>query len=77
MSVCQLAAEYRQTFHKDCVVDIVCYRRHGHNELDEPSLTQPLTYKLIAEHPPVVQIYTEVCAVRSCATNYSLDVCGS
>ena len=59
VSVCQLAAEYRQTFHKDCVVDIVCYRRHGHNELDEPSLTQPLTYRLIADHPPVLQIYTE------------------
>lgn len=37
----------------------MCYRRHGHNELDEPSLTQPLTYQLIAEHPPVLQIYTE------------------
>ena len=58
--VCRIAAEWRQTFHKDCVVDIVCYRRHGHNELDEPSLTQPLTYSEIRRHPPVLQLYTTV-----------------
>merc|ERR1719160_1827230 len=55
---CELAAEYRQTFQKDVVVDLHCYRRHGHNELDEPSLTQPLTSAKIKNHPRVSEIYT-------------------
>eukprot|EP01041_Mallomonas_annulata_P001311 gene1311-2528_t len=59
VSVCRLAATYRQTFGKDCVVDIVCYRRHGHNELDDPMITQPLTYKTIKQHPTTLQIYTK------------------
>ena len=46
--VCELAAEWRQTFHSDVVVDIVCYRRFGHNEIDEPSFTQPQMYKVVS-----------------------------
>lgn len=57
--VCKVAGEWRQTFGRDCVVDIVCYRRHGHNELDEPSLTQPLTYAEIAKHRTVLEIHTQ------------------
>lgn len=47
---CELAVEWRQAWHSDVVVDIVCYRRFGHNEIDEPMFTQPLMYKKIKEH---------------------------
>ena len=55
----KLATRYRQEFKRDVVVDIVCYRRHGHNETDEPNFTQPQMYARIAEHPRVSQIYTK------------------
>jgi 2-oxoglutarate dehydrogenase E1 component len=55
----QIAVEYRQKFHRDCVVDIVCYRREGHNELDDPTITQPRTYEIIRQQPTTVQIYTQ------------------
>ncbi|CAG8579216.1 15798_t:CDS:2 [Cetraspora pellucida] len=55
--VCQLASEWRQTFKKDVVIDIVCYRKHGHNEVDQPSFTQPRMYKQIAKQTPTLDIY--------------------
>ncbi len=55
--VARLAMEYRQAFHRDVVIDMFCYRRHGHNEGDEPMFTQPRMYKAIAEHPTTREIY--------------------
>ena len=55
--VAKLAAEYRHRFHKDVVVDIVCYRRYGHNEGDEPYFTQPLMYDRIRQRSPLNRIY--------------------
>ncbi|HET9783631.1 MAG TPA: 2-oxoglutarate dehydrogenase E1 component, partial [Terriglobales bacterium] len=52
-----LAFEFRRQFHKDVVVDMVCYRRHGHNEADDPSLTSPVMYRNIDEHPSVRVLY--------------------
>ncbi len=57
--VIRLALEYRQRYQRDVVLDIVCYRRHGHNEGDEPSFTQPLLYKKIEAHPSVRAIYQD------------------
>lgn len=53
------AYEYRQTFHKDILIDLVGYRRFGHNEMDEPRATQPRLYSEIDEHPTVAAIYEE------------------
>ena len=57
--VARLAFEYRQKFHKDVVIDMVCYRRRGHNEGDEPSFTQPMMYKLIDAKRSTRKLYTE------------------
>ncbi|ACE98746.1 2-oxoglutarate dehydrogenase E1 component [Rhodopseudomonas palustris] len=55
----KIAVEYRQKFHKPVVIDMFCYRRHGHNEGDEPSFTQPLMYRKIAGHPTTLEIYSK------------------
>ena len=58
-AVCRLAVQYRQRFHKDCVVDLVCYRRNGHTNMEDPKITQPLTYKIIDTHPSTLDIYRQ------------------
>ena len=57
--VARVALDYRQTFGRDVVVEINCYRRHGHNEGDEPAFTQPQMYDWIKQHPPVHKLYAE------------------
>jgi 2-oxoglutarate dehydrogenase E1 component len=60
----KVATEFRQKFQKPVVIDMFCYRRHGHNEGDEPSFTQPLMYKAIAAHPTTLDIYAKKLAAE-------------
>ena len=57
--VARMAAEYRYKFGTDVVIDLIGYRRHGHSEVDDPTITQPLLYKKIKEHPPLWEIYAD------------------
>eukprot|EP00605_Chrysophyceae_sp_TOSAG23-4_P001307 GSChrysophyteH1.ASY1.ANO1.1421.1 assembled CDS len=57
VKVCKIAVDWRMQFKRDCVVDIVCYRRHGHNEQDDPKITHPIMNKKISAHPPTLEIY--------------------
>jgi 2-oxoglutarate dehydrogenase E1 component len=57
--ISKLAMEFRQTFHRDVFIDVLCYRKYGHNEGDEPRFTQPLLYKAIAAHPNPKDIYVK------------------
>jgi 2-oxoglutarate dehydrogenase E1 component len=57
--VARLALEYRYQFASDVIVDMIGYRRHGHSEVDDPTITQPLLYKMIKDHPPLWEIYAE------------------
>ncbi|KAG0596972.1 hypothetical protein M758_UG300100 [Ceratodon purpureus] len=69
---CRLAVEWRQKFETDVVVDLVCYRRHGHNKQDDPRATQPLTYQKIVNHPRTLQLYSQKLINEGIVTE---DVC--
>ena len=60
----EIALDYRQEFHKDVVIDLIGFRRHGHNEGDEPSYTQPLMYRAIEAHPAVATLYARAARPR-------------
>ncbi|MGH6717823.1 MAG: 2-oxoglutarate dehydrogenase E1 component, partial [Alphaproteobacteria bacterium] len=69
----RLAVEFRQRFGRDVVIDMFCYRRHGHNEADEPGFTQPIMYRRIAQHPSVRQLYTEKLIAKGVLTPKAAD----
>ncbi|KAL7047306.1 hypothetical protein ACKWTF_002863 [Chironomus riparius] len=69
MHVCRVAAEWRATFHKDVIIDIVSYRRNGHNEIDEPMFTQPLMYKRVRQTKPVLDLYANKLIEEGCVTS--------
>ena len=76
MKSCHVATDYQRKFGRDAVIDIVCYRRRGHNEGDEPMYTQPLLYKKIAEHPTVRENYTQLLVRRGQMTREECDAVG-
>ncbi|HEX2493362.1 MAG TPA: thiamine pyrophosphate-dependent enzyme, partial [Steroidobacter sp.] len=71
--VTRLALEYRMTFHKDVVIDLMCYRRRGHNEADEPAATQPVMYQTIRQQPTTRQKYAEKLAAEGVLTLAEAD----
>ena len=66
--VARMAVEYRYKFGTDVVIDLIGYRRHGHSEVDDPTITQPLLYKKIKEHPPLWEIYADDIGVADAQT---------
>jgi 2-oxoglutarate dehydrogenase E1 component len=71
--VARLALEYRMRFHKDVVIDLVCYRRHGHNEADEPAATQPDMYKVIRQHSTTRQLYAQRLVAEGALTQADVE----
>ncbi len=69
----KISTEFRQKFQKPVVIDMFCYRRHGHNEGDEPSFTQPLMYKAIAQHPSTLEIYADKLVAEGVVTAGEVD----
>jgi 2-oxoglutarate dehydrogenase E1 component len=74
--VARLAIEYRQRFHSDVIIDVVCYRKYGHNEGDEPTFTQPKMYDLIKRHPSVRELYQNRLLERGTVTEADCEQMG-
>jgi 2-oxoglutarate dehydrogenase E1 component len=68
-----LAMDFRRRYRRDVIIDLVCYRRHGHNEGDEPSFTQPRMYRLIRQHPPVTELYLKQLIAQRLITRERTD----
>lgn len=73
LHIAGLALDYRMTYGRDVVIELTCYRRHGHNEGDEPAFTQPLMYRQISARPPVNKMYSETVLQEGCATHETLQ----
>ncbi|WP_431856684.1 2-oxoglutarate dehydrogenase E1 component [Azospirillum sp.] len=71
--VSRIAVEFRQRFKRDVVIDMVCYRRHGHNEGDEPGFTQPIMYKVIRSHPTARELYAKQLVAENVVTQEEAD----
>ncbi|HUY25415.1 MAG TPA: multifunctional oxoglutarate decarboxylase/oxoglutarate dehydrogenase thiamine pyrophosphate-binding subunit/dihydrolipoyllysine-residue succinyltransferase subunit, partial [Candidatus Saccharimonadales bacterium] len=73
LDAARLAVSYRETFHRDVLIDLIGYRRFGHNEGDEPAYTQPLMMERIRHHPPLVQVYGDLLAERGLRTKEQVE----
>jgi len=71
--VAKIATEFRMKFQKPVVIDMICYRRHGHNESDEPAFTQPIMYRKIKDHPTTVEIYSKQLVSEGVMTAAEVD----
>jgi 2-oxoglutarate dehydrogenase E1 component len=73
IEVARIAYDYKQKFEKDFLIDLIGYRRYGHNELDEPNFTQPLMYQTIREHPTARQLWADTLVERGTITREEID----
>ena len=71
--IAEIAVKYRETFQRDVVIDMVCYRRYGHNEADEPAVTQPLMYEAIRKHPRLVDLHAQRLIDEGFTTREKID----